>query len=115
MLKASLNVVLLLLKPNKPCFDYCAKKPPIPFNEINFSVDKDGAINYTTDQTRCASCPQGPPGPKGDQGPQGPQGPRGEPGAPGGGFNGTHASDAFVAFSVVMEARPFGPYSYYKV
>lgn len=72
-------------------------------------------INFKADNTKCSNCPQGPPGPKGDRGPQGSQGPRGDPGPRGGRDNGTHVTDMFVAFSVVMEARPFGPYSYYKV
>lgn len=80
-----------------------------------FTGGKESVINFTADNTKCSSCPQGPPGPKGDRGLQGPQGPRGDPGPQGGGGNGTHVTDMFVAFSVVMEARPFGPYSYYKV
>lgn len=80
-----------------------------------FTGGKESVINFTADNTKCSSCPQGPPGPKGDRGLQGPQGPRGDPGPQGGGGNGTQVTDMFVAFSVVMEARPFGPYSYYKV
>ncbi|XP_062594689.1 complement C1q-like protein 4 [Saccostrea cucullata] len=74
--------------------------------------EKGGLLNFTTDQKTC-NCPPGPPGPRGERGPQGP---RGNPGSPGGSTNATReGGDKFVAFSVVMEARPFGPYSYYKI
>ncbi|XP_061188300.1 complement C1q-like protein 4 [Saccostrea echinata] len=77
--------------------------------------EKGDAVNFTTDQKTC-NCPPGPPGPKGDRGPQGLRGPRGNPGSPGGSTNQTRVGgDTFIAFSVVMEARPFGPYSYYKI